>query len=149
MADRGQERGGPHGAMLLQKFDEVDANKDGMLTEAEIQAFHAARFASADTDGNGSLSVEELAAVQMQQMQARVAKRSAKMLERLDANNDGALSAEEMAGMEKSGKGKSMLTRADTDGDGIISKAEADAALADMAKHGGKHGKRGMDKGDD
>ena len=145
LAERGPKGGGPDegGAMLLQRFDEVDANKDGLLTEAEMQAFRAARFAAADTDGNGSLSVEELSVMQMQQMQDRAAQRSAKLLKRLDANGDGQLSAEEMAKMERSGKGKSgkgkaMFERADADGDGMISKAEAEAAAQDMGKRGGR-----------
>jgi hypothetical protein len=72
LADRGPDRGG---ARMLQRFDEVDTNKDGLLTEAEMQAFHAARFASADADGNGTLSVKELSAMQMQQMQEQAATR--------------------------------------------------------------------------
>src|SRR5690606_14342868 len=49
-------KGGPgDGPMMLQRFDEMDADKDGKVTEAEIRAWHDARFAAADADGNGSL----------------------------------------------------------------------------------------------
>ena len=145
MAERGYDRG--DGAMMLQRFDEVDANKDGMLTEAEVQAFRAGRFAAADVDGNGSLSAEEMSALQMQQMQDRMAQRTKKMMQRLDANGDGQLSAEELAkmgdgrgGKSKSDKGKPMFQRADTDGDGMLSKAEAEAALKRMADRDSKKG---------
>jgi Ca2+-binding EF-hand superfamily protein len=70
------------------------------------------------------------------------------MISRLDSDGDGQLSAAEMAKMEKpgngkSGKGKSLIERADTDGDGMISKAEAKVTMDQMAKRGGKKGKKG------
>ncbi len=140
--------GGMGAALLLDRFDQVDADKDGKVTKAEVEAFRAARFAAADTDKNGSLSPEELAAFQEQEMAARKAARATRMLERLDANSDGQLSAEEFAAM---GQRRSPFDRADTDGDGAVSKAEAEVLMKDMAGrggHGGKHGKRGHGGGD-
>ena len=75
----------------------------------------------------------------MARIQERMAERSKKMVERLDANGDGQLSAEEMA---KMGKRETPFQRADADGDGGISKEEAQAAMG-HGKKGGKHGKRG------
>ena len=40
----------------------MDANGDGQITKAELQAYSAAEFSKVDTDGNGSLSIEELTA---------------------------------------------------------------------------------------
>ncbi len=130
----GGKRGGD-GAMMLETFDAIDADKDGKLTEAEISAFRAARFAAADADKNGLLSAEELAAMHMSQATGRMAKRSAKMIEHLDADEDGQLSAEELAEMPMR---QSPFERADADGDGAISKAELETMIE---KHGGKgHG---------
>ena len=39
------------GAMLLQEFDTLDADKDGKVTPAEIAAQRQARFAAADANG--------------------------------------------------------------------------------------------------
>ena len=139
-AEVGPDGQGP--AHLMDRFDAIDADKDGKVTEAEIEAFRAARFAAADIDKSGSLSAEELSAMQMQEMQSRMGQRAARMIERLDGDADGQLSAAEFAEM---GKAKSQFERADADGDGAISKAEAEAAVQKMADRGGKHGKRGHD----
>lgn len=40
----------------------MDTNDDGEVTEAEAQAFHAARFAEMDADGNGAITKEEVRA---------------------------------------------------------------------------------------
>ncbi|NGM46349.1 histidine kinase [Rhodobacter sp. SGA-6-6] len=124
---------------MLQRFDELDADKDGKVTEAEIRAWHDARFAAADADKNGTLSAEELTAMQVARMQERLAVRSQKMIEKLDGNGDGQLSQEELAQM---GKRETPFQRADADGDGGVSKEEAQAAMGKA----GKHGKRGHDR---
>ncbi|MFZ1469176.1 MAG: EF-hand domain-containing protein [Paracoccaceae bacterium] len=129
---------GDNGARMLQHFDEMDADKDGKVTKAEVQAYRDARFAVADTDKNGSLSADELSAMQMTQMQARLAQRSKKMIDRLDANADGQLSAEEFATM---GKRQSMFDRVDADNDGVISKDE----VQKMGDRGGKNRKGDKD----
>ncbi len=135
---------GPDGPMMLQRFDEMDADKDGKVTEAEIEAWHTARFTAADADKNGQLSADELTAMQIARMQERMAERSKKMIERLDVNADGQPSAEELA---KMGKRETPFQRADADGDGGISKEEAQAAM-DHGGRGGKHGKRGHGHGE-
>ena len=147
LADRGEGRGP---GMILQRFDEIDADKDGKLTEAEIQAWRAAQFAAADADKNGSLSAEELTAMQVARAQARMADRATRMIGQHDANGDGQLSAEELAqagsGM---GAGPKLFAKADADGDGAISREEAEAAMGRMQGHGkgGKGGKGGHGKG--
>jgi Ca2+-binding EF-hand superfamily protein len=131
-------------AKMMERFDAIDADKDGKVTEAEIAAFRAARFTAADLDKNGSLSAEELSAMQMAEMQTRMGQRASKMIERLDGNADGQLSAEEFAEM---GQKKSPFERADADGDGAVSKAEVEAMIQKMADRGGKHGKHGRGHG--
>jgi hypothetical protein len=62
--------------------------------------------------------------------------RMVEMFDRIDANKDGAINASEMAGSP----GGRMLSRADADGNGLITKAEmeggADAMFKAMDKNG-------------
>ena len=134
---------GNRGAMMLEMFDVMDADKDGKVTIVEIEAHRLARFAEADTNSDGSLSAEELAAQHLARMTERSAEHAAKMLQWQDANGDGMLSADEMPG----GPSPRMLARLDSDNDGAISKAEAEAAMEHMGKR--KHGKGRMWGGDD
>jgi Ca2+-binding EF-hand superfamily protein len=129
---------GDRGAMMLEQFDAIDADKDGKVTEAEIAAFRAARFVAADADKNGQLSAEELTAMHQGDAQGRMAKRSARMIEHLDTNADGLLSAEEFAEM---GQRKSPFERADTDNDGAVTLAELQAAKEAHDGKGRGHGK--------
>lgn len=46
-------------AQALPAFEEVDANSDGQISREEAAAIEALDFVSADTDQNGSLSMEE------------------------------------------------------------------------------------------
>jgi Ca2+-binding EF-hand superfamily protein len=143
MAERGEKRApGKASEMLLQRFDTMDTDKDGKVTVAEIEAFRVARFAAADVNGDGLLDKDELAAFRLEEMQARADAQAARMIERMDGSGDGKLAADEMPGMTG---GKPLFDRVDTDGDGAISKAEAEAALAFMMDHRGK-GRR--DNGD-
>lgn len=144
-ADMRPDGAGMGQAMMLHRFDEIDADKDGKVTAAEMAAFRSARFAAADADGNGSLSADELIAVREQDRAAREAVRAQRMLVRLDADGDGLISAEEFTARGQQGKG---FARADADGDGAVSKAEAQALMRKMADHaGGKHGKHGKGQG--
>jgi Ca2+-binding EF-hand superfamily protein len=83
---------------LTEHFDEVDANKDGQLDAAEVNAYREQmrvemrakaleRWKAADADGDGSVSRAE-AEVSM----PRVAER----FEKFDANGDGRISRDEM-----------------------------------------------------
>jgi len=123
-------------------FEQLDADGDGALSQAELAAQGQKRFAAADADGDGLLSAEELAT----RAQERIAKRTDAMIERFDKNGDGALSAEEMP--QHRGPQR-ILERADTDGNGTISKAEFDTAQAILdAVMKKKHHRGGPDKRD-
>lgn len=136
----GQGRKGPKGPQI--PFAELDADGDGKVTQAELDAHFAAHFATIDTDGNGTLSAEELAAEAQGKNAERMAKRTARMMERMDANGDGVLSLEEM----QPKNGDKMFARLDTDGDGAISEAEFEAMKAHRGKgHGKGFGQKGRD----
>lgn len=130
----GEGRGG----MLTQMFDAIDADSDGKVTLAELQAHRKAEFAAADTNGDGALSPEELSAHQMAKIQARMAERTEAMLDNMDNDGNGSLSEDEMG----QGPGERHFARLDTDNDGAISKAEAEEAMQHRRKrgHGGGMG---------
>jgi Ca2+-binding EF-hand superfamily protein len=137
LAERGP--GGGERAMFL--FDQLDADKDGKVTEAEIEASRTARVTAADSNGDGLMSADELAAMQLAEMSERAKARATEMIARMDSDGDGLLSAAEMAAGPGQGK---MFDRIDADGDGAITREEADAAAKKMAERGGdrkrKHG---------
>jgi len=122
-------------------FATLDANGDGQITAEELQAQGAARFAAADTDGNGSLSLEELTAAAAERRENR----AGRMLERLDTNEDGELSQEELAAARGGDRAERMIERADADGNGSISQEEFEEAK-DRGRGGRDGGKR--DRGD-
>lgn len=107
------------GAQHEARFSQMDTNGDGQVTAEEINAQATARFVAADVDGNGALSMEEMQ-VAAQSMQTQ------RLLKRFDANGDGALSAEELA-MPESGKGAKRFERMDADNSGDVSLEEMQA----------------------
>ena len=129
-------------------FEQLDADSNGELTTAELEAMGKKRFTEVDTNGDGLLSAEEMAAHQ----QARIAEYTAKMIEKFDKDGDGQLSEAEMP--ERPGPHK-LFEKADTDGNGSISKAEFDTAQAiidavmQKKHHRGGHGERGHGHGPD
>lgn len=121
------------------RFDALDTNNDGVVTREEIAAHRGKMkaehgksgksgkmaekaFKRMDTDGNGSISQEELEAGMKKRHGKRAEARQGRMMEHMDANNDGKLTKEEM-GSHMSDR---MMSRLDADGDGRISKAEAE-----------------------
>ncbi|WP_171209741.1 MULTISPECIES: EF-hand domain-containing protein [unclassified Ruegeria] len=110
-------------------FQELDANGDGEISEAEVTAYGQQRFSTADADGDGQLSVEEMLA----SAQARASDRVTKMFEKYDADEDGFLSQEELP---KPRRGAKMFERIDADGNGTISEQEyADAQDKMQRRH--------------
>ncbi|MDA7426383.1 EF-hand domain-containing protein [Thalassococcus lentus] len=139
MAHGGKERGGERGQMRgAAMFEAMDTNGDGKLTQAEIDAYKAKRFSEADADGDGFLSPEEMAAQGEKKNDERRAKRATRMIERLDANEDGKLSAEEL---DARGPGN-LIEKADKDGDGAVTLEELREARMDMRDKRGKGWKK-------
>jgi hypothetical protein len=149
MADRG-DRGDPTGfeglgPFPLLDFAAIDADKDGKITKAELEAHRAARVAAVDADKDGKLSATELKAQAMERAAARADEMVARMIERHDSDGDGLISAAEMAAGPAPGD---IFDRIDRDGDGAISMAEAEAARDHMARRMGRHhGRGGPDEG--
>lgn len=118
-------------------FEALDVDKDGKLTQAELDAHKAQEFAKADTDGDGKLSSEEMLARATTHQSERMANRVSKMIEHVDTDKDGMLSASEMQAMPR---GKGMFNRMDADGDGAITAEEFAAHKPGRGMRGGKHG---------
>lgn len=132
--DRGPGACGPE-AM----FDMIDADGDGRITPAELEAHRAARFAEVDADGDGRVTKAELEAHMLEKARERMAERLDRMFTWMDADGDGALGPAEFA----PGTGlKGVMLRLDADGDGAVTRDEVENAAP---RHGrvmrrGHHG---------
>lgn len=116
---------GDAGAM----FEKIDTNADGQVTQDELRAHAATRFSEADADGDGFLTPEEM-------LSARGSERAQRMLERLDTDGNGQLSAAELeaAGKDRGEKRATrMMDRLDANDDGKLSLEEM-TARRDPAK---------------
>lgn len=119
-ADGHSERGG-----RTFDFAAVDANGDGEITQAEVEAFRAAQFASIDADGNGTVDADELAAFAAAREDERRAERAERVVERADTDGDGVLSQDEL---QANRRGGDMFERLDADDSGTITQEEVETA---------------------
>jgi Ca2+-binding EF-hand superfamily protein len=140
MAQMGPD-GGAHGPRMAEMFAAIDADSDGKVTQEELTAHRTAMFTAADSNGDGKLDTEELAARELARFTETLPDRTARMLERRDANGDGSIQADEIG----EGPMEDHFARIDTDDDGAISQAEADAMVGRFAEHRGKRGHGMMD----
>ena len=113
-------------------FQELDADGDGQVTQAEIETHRNQKFTAADTDGDGQLSVEEMQAA----AQTKANERVTKMFEKHDANADGFLSEDELPKPRRASK---MFERIDADGNGSISEQEYADAKDKMGRNHKRH----------
>lgn len=119
-------------------FEELDLNGDGQITLEEMQNQRDVRFHAADTNGDGALSEAEMLAAAEGRAQDRATRMIERMLDRLDANDDGLIQQSEMP--ERDGDRMSKrFERVDADGDGAISAEE----FEEVRDGGGKHGRKG------
>ena len=140
MAQMGQGDG-ESGPRLAEMFAGIDTDSNGKVTQEELAAHRAAMFTAFDANGDGNLNSEELAARQLARFTESLPDRTARMLERQDDNGDGSLSVDEMG----EGPMENHFARIDTDNDGAISQAEAEAAAEGFGERRGnrKHGMKG------
>jgi Ca2+-binding EF-hand superfamily protein len=110
-------------------FARMDANGDGVLSEADKAAHMAQRFAEMDSNGDGMLSQTEFIAAHEARAEERAERKEARG-ERRGGERMG------MRGM-RGGRGgpDGMIKQADSNGDGQVTKAEMQtAALARFDK---------------
>jgi EF hand len=122
LADDMGKHGGRHGHWGRMMLTEMDADKDGTVTSAEIAAHEAAQAAEVDADKNGTITVEELIAHHEKMRQQHMAER----LKAMDQNGDGNVSVDEYEAAQTW-----RMARLDRNGDGKIEPDE-------MQFHGGK-----------
>ncbi len=115
--------GGRDGAPVLM-FELFDGNGDEAVTMEEIRASWAERFRAADGDGDRQLSTEELASAIDALRSERRSRNIMNRIERHDSDGNGLLSLEEANAALESERLEGMFERFDTDGDGTITKAE-------------------------
>jgi hypothetical protein len=132
---------GGHGMMSLD-FATIDANKDGKISKDEITAARTAEVAAVDANKDGKLSAEELAQMQIKAMTAAANDMATRMIVQLDTDGDKLLSAAELAARPMPAD---MFDRIDTNHDGFIDQAEADAAKQAMMDGGPGHGEGDRD----
>jgi len=106
--DREYRRGRGRGAQMLENFD---TDGDGQLTQAEIDAVRADRFAEFDTDGNGELTLQEYEALWLDAMRERMVDR----FQNLDNDGDAIVTSQEFVDPFAS-----MVSRMDHNGDGVL-----------------------------
>ncbi|MBB34016.1 MAG: hypothetical protein CME88_13115 [Hirschia sp.] len=105
--------------MAAKHIARFDTDGDGKVSEAEVEAFKAARFAEADANGDSKVTADELHAFHEAEKARREAERRAAFFARMDADGDGTLSEAEFVTI-KPGR----FDRMDRDDDGFIEAGE-------------------------
>ena len=130
------------------KGPRADLDGDGQVTRLEFDTQANARFDAIDTNFDGVLTEAERRAYGDERRDERRERR----FERLDADGDGSISRAEMEAADatrdarREERRERMKARFDTDGDGMVSEAERAAAReardARRAERGGDRGPR-------
>lgn len=123
---RGEGRGGRMRAEIDRLFEEADADGDGAISLEELAADRAARFEAMDADASGGVDAEELVAYRQRQ-------RAERRIRRLDLNEDGVLSIDELPDFSR------RFERFDLDENGSVTRTEIEAAV----RSGRGFGRRG------
>ena len=122
-----QGRFGQMGMRSAERFDRFDGNGEGIITQAEVDAIQKERFERFDADGNGLMSLEEYEPLWQELNRSRMVdrfqrfdddgnggialeefeRRSSNFVVRLDENNDGEVTVNEMASSRRGMRGRS------------------------------------------
>jgi Ca2+-binding EF-hand superfamily protein len=100
--------GGPRGGQMIEMFDQ---NGDGSITQDEVNAAVAERFAAADADKDGRVTLDEFKAYRLAEMQPM----QVRAFQRLDRDGDGKVTRAEFDRVSER-----MFARFDRDGDGEL-----------------------------
>ena len=106
-------QGNRHGGELMMNlFDEVDADGDGALTQQEIDSYRADRVGAVDASGDGALDLDEFDTLYREFTRPRMVD----AFQRLDDDGDGSISESELD--ERFG---GIVERLDRNEDGALS----------------------------
>lgn len=134
--DGGHGRMGDGAGMM---FKELDTNKDGVISQQEFEARAATKLKGADSSKDGFVNFDEYRAYALKEMEQRHQEMMKRRFDRIDANKDGKVSAEEMKAASDR-----MFTRMDMNKDGKIDKTDHEEMKKRM---GGGHMWRGPQGG--
>jgi len=132
-------RGGPRGEQRMERvFERFDLNADGSISQAEIEEASSINFANADTDGDGSLSLDEVKAGFLE----RSADRRVRAFQRLDRDGDGTVTRDEFDAVSNR-----LFSRMDRNGDGVLELRQErgerrGGGRQEQARSGGQEGER-------
>lgn len=116
-ARNGWGRGGHHdrsgGATAL--LETYDTNKDGTITQAEVDTVRKDRFARFDANGDGKMSLDEFQGLWLEAMRRRMVAG----FQALDADGDASITLDEY---QK--PAARLIRRFDVNGDGAVDSAE-------------------------
>lgn len=131
----------PHCAPPFEKLlERFDVNKDGSLTQDEVQSVQSGFFTAADTNGDGFLTIEEFEAARAQERETHLTEKFAE----LDSNGDGGIAADELTNAAGPDRHLSRhFAKVDTNGDGSITLEEMRASMqAKEAQMGDRHAQK-------
>ena len=127
-------RGQRAGKFAARMIDRYDADRNGSVTLDEYLAIEDDRFAGADSDQDGFVTVLELETA----MSGTAERRDGRMLDRLDTDKDGRVSRAE-AEADAAERVERRFARLDKDKDGFITRAELSGAKDRVAtRRGGR-----------
>jgi EF hand len=108
------ERGGMMGGEMFQSlFAEADTDGDGAVSAEELAALRTAKVGAADANSDGALSLEEFQTLWLAAMQPRVVD----AFQHVDADGDATITAAEVDALVSN-----LIERLDRNGDGLINK---------------------------
>ena len=126
-----KSRGGKRGGAMKALFKNADMNKDGSLTQEEIDTCRAAQVAIADADKDGNISLAEFETIWLTQTKQKMIR----TFQRLDSDADGSITK-----AEQDEPFANIVERMDRNGDGVLNRE-------DRRKRGDKRHNKKPDNG--
>ena len=118
-------RGGNSLIELSKNFTKIDINGDGSLSSGEIITYSKVQMTALDTNGDGVVDADELSIKIIQRIKTMAADRRARMIAKVDKDGSVTLGADEFPGI---GVPEHTLERIDRNEDGALSIEELTAA---------------------
>lgn len=122
-----------HGNRMQQRFERMDLDGNGRITLEELAEIRGKRLAKADADGDGALTLDEIKAASK-----RDGERLERRFQRMDQNGDGKVTKEESTAIATA-----WFEKVDKNGDGGITIGELQQWRPDGSGNRGSRGDRG------